>query len=226
MFKVEDSILEDAFYIAADDWTRKAGESWQAGKRYGSFRSAAEFVTNMLEISANRCHYEIIRENRPCKAYMDLEAEAGAMTAEEGKAMCNAVMREWNRRVCERCPAAIRDCPQCQCQALMLLHGSRNAGNGLKISYHILFPWLVFQCNNGALREVIVTMRSIPGFQYRTKTGALKPFIDPGVYTRNRQFRLLLNYKFSDLTRTALQLSHHPTLDMFVRACASHIYKS
>ena len=122
MFKVADSILEDASYIAADDWTRQEGESWHAGKRYGAFRSAVEFVTNMLEISSNRCYYEIIRENRPCKAYMDLEAEAGAMSAEEGKAMCEAVIREWNRRLLKRWPVAVRECPQCQ--AHMLLHGS------------------------------------------------------------------------------------------------------
>ena len=67
MFKVADSISEDAFYIAANNWTREEGESWQAGKRYGAFRSAVEFVTNMLEISSNRCFYEIIIENCPCK---------------------------------------------------------------------------------------------------------------------------------------------------------------
>ena len=161
------------------------------------------------------------QKTAPAKAYMDLEAETGAMSAEEGKAMCQAVIREWNRRVRERWPVAVRECSQCQ--AHMLLHGSRNAGNGLKISYHIIFPWLVFPCNNGALREVIVTMSSMPEFQYRTQTGTLKPFIDPGVYTRNRQFRLQLNYKLPDRTRTALQLSQHPTLGMFVRACITQI---
>ena len=69
MFKVADGISKDAFYIAADDWTRQEGESWQAGKRYGAFTSAVSFVTNMLEISANHCFYEIIREDRPCKGY-------------------------------------------------------------------------------------------------------------------------------------------------------------
>jgi hypothetical protein len=40
MFKVADGISKDAFYIAADDWTRQEGESWQAGKRYGALTSA------------------------------------------------------------------------------------------------------------------------------------------------------------------------------------------
>jgi hypothetical protein len=37
---------------------------------------------------------------------MDLEAEPGALTAEEGEAMCQAVIREWKRRVNIRWPSA------------------------------------------------------------------------------------------------------------------------
>jgi hypothetical protein len=69
-----------AFYIAADDWTRKNGKDseWGIGKLFGAFRDDEEFVTSVLEISQTRCFYEIIRNNRPYKAYLDLEAEAGA----------------------------------------------------------------------------------------------------------------------------------------------------
>ncbi len=63
-------------------------------KRYGAFRSTVDFDTNFLEISWNRCFYEIIRNDRPCKACLDLEADAGAMTEGEGQEMCNAVIRE------------------------------------------------------------------------------------------------------------------------------------
>jgi hypothetical protein len=152
---------------------------------------------------------------------MDLEAEAGAMTAEEGKTMCEAVIHEWNRRVRHRWPSAIVECPQCL--AYMLLHSSRTTGDGLKVSYHIIYPWLVFPCNNSMLRDEIRDMSAMPAFQYFTQTGTQKPFIDPGVYTRNRQFRLLLNCKLPDRTRTALQLSQHPTLDLFVCSCITHI---
>jgi hypothetical protein len=57
---------------------------------------------------------------------MDLEAEAGAMSA--GKAMCDAVIREWNRHVITRWPTAKREheCPQRL--AHMILHGSRVSG--------------------------------------------------------------------------------------------------
>jgi hypothetical protein len=94
MFQAADNLLQNAFYIAADDWTRSDGKKWGIGKRYGAFSSAAEFVTNFLEISRNRCFYEIIRKDRPCKAYLDLEADAGVMTEREGQDMCDAVLRE------------------------------------------------------------------------------------------------------------------------------------
>ena len=47
--------------------------------------------------------------------------------------------------------------------------------------------------------------------------------MDPAVYTNNRQFRMLLNYKLSDTTRTALTLAAPPTLSAFVLSCITHI---
>jgi hypothetical protein len=43
------------------------------------------------------------------------------------------------------------------------------------------------------------------------------------VYTSNRQFRLLLCNKLSDRSQTALRLSQHPTLSLFLRSCITHI---
>ncbi len=94
MFQVADNISQTAFYIATDDWTQKPDEEWKVTKRYGAFHNAVAFTTSMLKKSTNRCFYEIIRQNRPCKAYIDLEDEPGALTAEEGEAICQAVIRE------------------------------------------------------------------------------------------------------------------------------------
>jgi len=180
-----------------------------------------DFVTNFLEISQNRCFYEIIRKDRPCKAYLDLEAEAGVMTAQEGKAMCEAVHREWKRRVTTRWPKVVEQCAQSL--GHMILNGSRLTDKGLKISYHIIYPWLIFPCNTAALREEVGLMSEMPQFHYSMANGEKKSFIDPGVYTSNRQFRLLLCNKLSDRSRTALRLSQPPSLTMFVRSCITHI---
>jgi hypothetical protein len=62
-----------------------------------------------------------------------------------------------------------------------------------------------------------------PEFQYRDKANVLKPFVDPTVYTNNRQFQLLLNCKLSDSTRTALNLASPPTLSSFSLSCITYI---
>ena len=221
MFQVADNLFPSAFYIAADDWTRQDGKEWGIGKRYGAFRSAAEFITNFLEVSQNRCFYEIIRKDRPCKAYLDLEADAGAMTEQDGQSMCEEVIREWKRRISSRWPMVVQQCAQSL--GHMILKGSRMTGDGLKISYHVIFPWLIFPCNTTMLHDEVGSMSEMPQFQYNTASGQRKSFIDPGVYTSNRQFRLLLCNKLSDRSRTALHLSSPPTIAMFVRSCITHI---
>ncbi len=62
---------------------------------FGAFQSAIDFVSDMQEMATTRCFYEIIRRDRPCKAYLDLEADAGAITEEQGWAMCQAVLHEY-----------------------------------------------------------------------------------------------------------------------------------
>ena len=203
------------------DWTRKQGKEWGIGKRFGAFRDVEEFVTHFLEISHNRCFYEIIRKDRQCKAYFDLEADAGALTEQEGKTLCEAVIREWKRRVISRWPTVIEQCAQSL--GYMILRGSRMTSDGLKTSYHVIFPWLVFPCNTTMLHDEVGLMSEMPEFQYTAVSGERKPFIDPGVYTSNRQFRLLLCNKLSDQSRTALHLSRAPTIAMFARSCITHI---
>ena len=66
-------------------------------------------------------------------------------------------------------------------------------------------------------------MSEMPQFHYSMANGERKSFIAPGVYTSNRQFRLLLCNKLSDRSQTALRLSQHPTLSLFPRSCITHI---
>ena len=66
----------------------------------------------------------------------------------------------------------------------MILHGSRESKGGLKVSYHVIFPWFVFPCNDTTLRTTVSELSLMPEFQYQTRDGTTKPFIDPGVYTK------------------------------------------
>ena len=69
MFNAADAISKDAFYVAADQW-----KGDRLVKVFGAFASVEEFLT-LLKRSRIRCYYELIRENRPCKAYLDVEGE-------------------------------------------------------------------------------------------------------------------------------------------------------
>jgi hypothetical protein len=64
-------------------------------------------------------------------------------------------------------------------------------------------------------------MSKMPRFHYSMTNG--KSFFDPGVYTSNRQFRLLLCSKLSYLSQTAISLSQPPALAMLVLSCITHI---
>ncbi len=126
---------------------RCAGGEAGGGGRDRRTRGAP--VTQLLEIACTRCFYEIIRAGRECKAYFDLEADPGVWGAEQGLTMCRAVIREWERRVLGKWPEARQECPCCL--AYMILDGSRMTDEGWKVSYHVVYPWLVFPCNTTML---------------------------------------------------------------------------
>ena len=178
-------------------------------------------MTQLLEVSHNRHFYEIIRAGRACKAYFDLEAAPGVWDKNTGWDKCKAVMRAWEERVQERWPTAREECNRCL--AHMVLDGSRMTDEGWKVSYHVIYPWLVFPCNTTTLKSEAERLSARPEFQYRDKANVLKPFVDQTVYTNNRQFRLLLNCKLSDSTRTALTLASPPKLSSFLRSCITYI---
>jgi len=223
MFAASDALSPSAFYVAADVWSRKKGQ-WGLGKVFGAFSDAVSFAHRVLmgnQRAPTRCFYEIIREGCPCKAYFDLEVEPGVMDRLQGAALCEQVVLEWAARVRAKWPQAIQQCPRCL--EVMILNGSRQTKKGWKVSYHLIFPWLTFPCNNTLLKEEVATLSALPQFCYTTSDGANKGFIDSAVYTRNRQFRLALSHKLSDETQTPLSLPTVPQLSTFLLSCITRI---
>ena len=134
--------------------------------------------------------------------------------------MCNEVVTKWAARIRTRWPRAEQETPRCL--EPMILDGSRETDQEWKVSYHVIYPWLTFPCNNTTLRDEVTRLSEDPTLQYHG-TGGVKRFIDPAVYTRNRQFRLPLCHKLSDRSRTVLSLPSPPLLSTFGRACISRI---
>ena len=221
MFDIADGLSPSgAFYVAADVWTKRDGKDWSLGKVFGAFQSANAFLSQLLEIAPHRCFYEIIRENRPCKAYFDLEAAPGAMSAADGAHMREQVILAWAVQVRTRWPQAEKDCPRCL--EPMVLDGSRHTEKGWKVSYHVIYPWLTFPCNTTSLKEEATKLGLDPRFQYPGPDG-LHRFLDIAVYTRNRQFRTPLSWKLTDSSRTALRWPGDPRASKFGLACITRI---
>ncbi len=88
--------------------------------------------------------------------------------------MKRTVILEWKRRVWNRWPMPVVEEQCAYSLGHMILRGSRMTGDGLKISYHIIYPWLVFPCNTTMLHDEVGTMSEMPQFQCITATGVRK----------------------------------------------------
>jgi len=60
------------------------------------------------------------------------------------------------------------ECFQCpHAKEANALDGSLLTDNGRKVSYHVVFPWLIFQQNDGALKDIMSKVSKIPDLQYQ-----------------------------------------------------------
>jgi len=134
MFDAADRIARTAFYVAADQWC-----GGRLVKVFGAFATAEQFMP-VLRKSQVKCYYELIRENSPCKGYLDVEGEKGALTAEQGKQLLDTTLRHWFDLVTTRWPQFLQDVPQGR--ECIILDGSRPTRQGPKVSYQCLFASL------------------------------------------------------------------------------------
>ncbi len=168
--------------MAADQWSDS-----RILKAFGAFGTAEDFL-NTLHRSAVRCYYEVIRADSPCKA---LKGEKkGSLSPGEEEALLEATVRSWLALVSEKWPTCTRECPRSY--GALILDGSRMTSGGWKVSYHVIFPWLNFQCNDGILKDTVRELSEKPELQYNTWQGT-RPFVDGNDYTKNRQFRTALS---------------------------------
>ena len=210
-----DAIQASAFYVAADQW----GGS-NVVKEFGAYESPELFL-DFVDRSPVRCFYEVIREGRPCKAYLDLEGEKGALTREEGERLLQRTLERWEELIEARWPQCYQQCPKAR--EALILDGSRPAGKDWKVSFHVIFPWLVFPRNDTTLKEVARQLSESPQLQYMTQDNGEKPFPDSLVYSRHRLIRMAMSWKLNDRTCTPLRLRHVQTKDDILRSFITRI---
>lgn len=142
---------------------------------------------------SDRCMYEVIAEDAPCKLYFDLEFETEPNPSRDGAAM----VRELIRVVCREWKVVFGS--DCRPKDVLWLNSSTEK----KFSSHLIFQRTRLFRNNreaGAfVRLVCGKMRSgacLKAPQSRespfvtSRHGGAALFVDEGVYTRNRNFRL------------------------------------
>ena len=139
------------------------------------------------------------------------------LTPEQGSEMCQRVIKAWDLHMRSVHPMAVATCPKCV--EALVLDGSRHTAKGWKVSYHLIYPWLNFPCNTAALKAEAVALSALPQLQYAAAGGQSKRFVDPAVYSRNRQFRLPLSWKLPDSTCTPLRLPGVQSVSTFLLAC-------
>jgi len=121
----------------------------------------------------------------PCKGYLDVEGEKGALSSVEGKRLLDKTLQHWFDLIAERWPTCFQESPNAR--DFIVLDGSRPTKNVLKVSYRVILPGLTFARNDGVLQDVVKELSSKPNLQNPTASGAMRPFVDGGVYTRNQR---------------------------------------
>jgi hypothetical protein len=183
--------------FASVDSLRRDGVT--VSQRFVSFASHEQFARAVLDAPPDaRCFYEMIREGQPCKLYFDVEWLSS--TSSVDSVVNTQPSIEGVKRVVEA--AFNRAWPGRPLGECVELDGSRETPKGFKHSFHLVYPDVVFACNN----------RSLKRFAERVADAAARAFggtrcVDCAVYTRDRAFRAPLCFKLADPNKTALRWS-------------------
>lgn len=151
--------------------------------------------------------YEVIREHHAAKLYLDLEflrkhnpqSDGGAMT----HAIVTACLEEAAILTCSEMTA--RSARFDKCDDIVVLDSTTDK----KFSKHIIFTRVAFHDNvqmGDFVRNVVnrVVEENPQMVLVHTDDGCQVPFVDLGVYTRNRCFRLIGSSKYGKPSRLLL----------------------
>ncbi len=93
------------------------------------------------------------------------------LNREAGETIFGTTLKLWTDLVCSTLPSCVRECSK----ALkpLVLDGSRPTKDLWKVSYHLVFQWLTFGCNDGLLKELVQELSDhadlqCPSFRRRT----------------------------------------------------------
>ena len=80
----------------------------------------------------------------------------------------------------------------------VVLEGSRETAKGFKYSYHLVYPSVVFPCNNRRMKTLAKVVGDLLTERHWVRA------VDWAVYTKDRAFRMPLCHKLIDPSKTAM----------------------
>ena len=152
--------------------------------------SRRDFWFEYLELPS-RHYYELIRENDPCNLYFDLEFDStlDANKQRNGEEM----VQEFKSLVLVRLQLVYR----VEKEAIKVV--DLESLSSKKFSRHLIFKIHGWKFENnrecGLFARSLIDEQDQDTFFVMDKHGNSVPFVDLGVYSRNRNFRLLLSSK-------------------------------
>ena len=176
------------FHLAKDHFAPKSAA---ITKKHFSRRSPHEYMDEFHGQSGTLCHYEVLRDGRAVKLYLDAECLRGedftwteAQLSDKALSYVNAGLRRLNLPECTAGDFAVQ-----------------SASRGDKWSEHFTCNKYVFRSTHDAYRffkAIEAEVRNASDWQWVKATKdefVMEPIIDFKVYTKNRPMRMLGNDK-------------------------------
>jgi hypothetical protein len=181
--------------------THFSREDAVTGRRFfGAAPAAALWRRYRALPCAARHHYELLREGRRCRLYFDLEFDAAENPGRDGPACVDALLSLLRDAMPLRLGVSLDDCTVVELDSSSAAKFSRHlvlhAPGGGAFASAVACGAFVrsFWAEDVAARRS-TDVRADACFVRRSGTDELVPFVDLGVYTRNRAFRLYLSSK-------------------------------
>lgn len=169
---------------------------------YSSYKDSTTFLQAYDSIpEEERCFYEQIREGKACKEYYDIDWNIVSSADDcEIKRLEQETFAAFLRIRNQHAPEFALDDEHCR-----VLSSSSNK----KGSLHIVIPTYVFENNQPHLAFILAFQKLWKSALCDDEDAALLKRIDVGVYSRNRNMRILGSHKFLDPSRPLQRAEWH-----------------
>lgn len=174
-------------------------------RSYAYYANRAAFLAATASVpKADRCFYEIIREDRPANLHFDLEWEEDADETVEGNERAIEKVKTFVKR--HIASALTKIGVDIQAQRVAILTSTRKEpAKLLKYSFHVVLPRLPFENNHTAMWRFVngfICPNLIKDKEMWRSSDGRSTIVDITIWSRNRPMRLNASHKATDPTRT------------------------